>query len=160
VTAPFARGLSFYKTRGQDIIHALAILVILSGLLGAVTQVVAGPGDLNVTVGGITRSQSGGSGEYGRRIDKPQTGLGNLTIPDTTRRQDNPTGGTSFSPDTKNIGGGSPLSSGNTGAYPHGSGTYGQQPNGQFCSSSDVTIGESKQSQFHCSNTVNGTLRQ
>ena len=71
-------------------------------------------------------------GHYARPdiFDKPQTGGGGTTLP--------------FS---------------NSGTFPAGSTNLGQ-PFSQFCSSSDVTIGENTQSRLHCSNTVGGSLRQ
>ena len=137
--------------------------MLLSGLLGAVLPASAGPGDVNVNVGGINRTQQGGGtgSDQGRRIEKPQTGLGSFSaVPDTNHRADNPLGaGGSLVPDTKSlIGDGTTIPSGNNGAFSPGSTTLGQ-PGGQFCSGSNVTIGEKTQSRFHCSNTVNGTFK-
>lgn len=171
-----ARGLQwwpgipiFVKWGEGAIIYALIIAVLLSGLLGATLPATAGPGDLNVTVGGITTTgksqQSFGTGsDQGRRIDKPQTGdklqtgLGSFVIPDTSRRPDGSFGGASLVPDTKGSLGGTTLPSNQGGTIPPGSSNVGQ-PSSQFCSSSDVTVGESTQSRFHCSNTVNSPIK-
>ena len=157
----------FRKAGEHAIIHALILLVLLSGLVGGVSPATAGPGDFNVTVGGITTTNKSQQG-LGSRIDKPQTGLGSFSVPDTTRRLDGLPGNglpgsgggslvpdTSPVPDTKSSTGGTtlPSSQGGTFSLP-GSTNLGQQ-GGQFCSSNDVTVGENTQSRLHCSNTVN-----
>ena len=136
----------------------------------------AGGNSIYIEVGGIPNSQQNASpsSDQGRRIDKPQTGLGNLSVPDTTRRDNSlaggglpvSTGGHSLVPDQKTAidkpqtgGGGTTLPFSNSGTFPAGSTNLGQ-PFSQFCSSSDVTIGENTQSRLHCSNTVGGSLRQ
>lgn len=131
----------------------------------------AGPGDFNVTVGGITgggttkNSGSGGAQVPTRQIDKPQ--IGSFSIPDTSgssqRTDVPPTSGTSLSPssDTKGSQGNGTVSSGNTGlggAF-SGGGTL-NQPSSQFCSTNNVTVGETTQGRTHCSNSVNGTIKQ
>lgn len=134
--------------------------MLLSALLGAVSVATAG-GDLNVNIGGINRSpqQTNGPGsDQLHRIDKPQTGLGSISVPDTSRRSENPVGTGSLFPDPKSLVGSTTAPSSNSGTFPVGSTTFGQPTSNLFCSSSDVTIGENTQSKLHCSNTV-GTIR-
>jgi hypothetical protein len=125
----------------------------------------AGPGDVNITIGGINTTQGSGTGQVPtRQIDKPQ--IGSFSVPDTSsssRRIDiPPVGGNSLSPspDTKGSLGGGTFSSGSTGlggAF-SGGGTL-SQPSSQFCSTNEVTVGETTQGRTHCSNTVNGTIK-
>jgi len=148
---------------GTAIKHALIASILIAG---SVSTAAAGPGDFYVTIGGITRPQQGYGGvvpSQNRQIDKPQ--IGGFSLPDTSgsyRRTDiPPTGGSSLSPDTKNSLGGGTLSLGSAGlggAF-SGGGTVGQ-PFNQFCSTNEVTVGETTQGRTHCSNTVNGTLKQ
>jgi hypothetical protein len=149
--------------------------ILLAGLIGAVAPAgAAGGNSIYIEVGGIPSSQQNASpgSDQGRRIDKPQTGLGNLSVPSTSpntgRHFDNPVsgGGNSLVPNPNTLfdkpqtgGGGTTLPFSNSGTFPAGSTNLGQ-PFNQFCSSSDVTIGENTQSRLHCSNTVGGSLRQ
>src|SRR5215831_268216 len=158
-----APGLSHSSTGGTAIKHVLIASILIAASVSTST---AGPGDFNVTIGGITRPQQGNGvviPSQNRQIDKPQ--IGGLSVPDTSgsnRRTDiPPAGGSSLSLDTKNSLGWSTLSSGSTGlggAF-SGGGTVGQ-PSSQFCSTNEVTVGEATQGRTHCSNTVNGTLKQ
>jgi hypothetical protein len=166
-------GFVFLSTGGTQITYVLIVSVLLSGLFGAVATAAAAGSHTYIEVGGIPSSQQNAT-ESNRRIDKPQTGLGSLSIPDTTRR-DNPLGGAgqhggaggqSLVPSQKTAidkpqtgGGGTTLPFSNSGIFPSGPATSGQPAN-QFCSSREVTIGENTQSRLHCSNTVGGTLRQ
>jgi hypothetical protein len=162
----------FLSTGGTQISYVLIVSGLLSVLFGAVATAAAG--GTFIQIGGITSSQQNApaGSDSNRRIDKPQTGLGNLSIPDTTK----PTGGgghpvgaaghSSLVPDQKTLidksqtgGGGTTLPFSNSGIFPTGSTTSGPPAN-QFCSNSDVTIGESHQLRLHCSNTVGGTIRQ
>jgi hypothetical protein len=161
----------FLSPGGTQINFALLVSVLLSVLPGAVATAAAGGSLTYVEIGGIPSSQQNATAgsDSNRRIDKPQTGLGNLSIPDTTRRDNSlgggglpvGAGGHSLVPADKlqTGGGGTTLPFSNSGIFPTGSTTSGQPAN-QFCSSSDVTIGESHQSRLHCSNTVGGTLKQ
>jgi len=137
------------------------VFLLLVGPLGAASSVFAG--DFNVNVGGINvspqnnRSQS----DQSRRIDKPQTGVGSISVPDIGRHSDNPSGGGPLF-DAKPLGG-STIPSNNTGlggTFPAGSTTLGQPTANQFCSNNEVTIGENTQGRVHCANSVNGTIRQ
>ena len=100
-----------------------------------------------------------------RQIDKPQ--IGGYSAPDPSnpiqRTDSSPTGGSSLSPslDTKGSQGSGTVSSGNTGLGGtfSGGGTL-SQPSSQFCSTNNVTVGETTQGRTHCSNTVNGTINQ
>ena len=81
-------------------------------------------------------------------------------MPDSaTRRTDTPLGNGSALPDQKSLVDPTTFSFSNSGTFlppptPPG------QPGSQFCSTSDVTVGETTQSRLHCSNTVNnGTIR-
>ena len=145
--------------------------ILLAGSAISVSTATAGPGDFNVTIGGITggggSTKIPGSGSTQvptRQIDKPQ--IGGFAVPDTSgssqRTDIPPTGGSSLSPspDTKGSQGSGTVSSGNTGLGGtfSGGGTLGQ-PSSQFCSSNNVTVGETTQGRTHCSNTVNGTLK-
>jgi len=137
------------------------VYLVLAGLLGAASTAMAG--DFNVNVGGINvspQSNQTGSGQ-GHRIDKPQIGLGGISVPDTSRRSDNPLGGGPLS-DSKNLVGSPGIPSPNTGlgdTSPAGSTTLGGPTTNQFCSNNQVTIGENTQGRLHCSNSV-GTFRQ
>ena len=162
----------FVSTGGTQISYVLIVSGLLSVLFGAVATAAAG--GTFIQIGGITSSQQNApaGSDSNRRIDKPQTGLGNLSIPDTTK----PTGGgghpvgaaghSSLVPDQKTLidksqtgGVGTTLPFSNSGIFPIGS-TTSAPPANQFCSNSDVTIGESHQLKLHCSNTVGGTIRQ
>jgi len=157
------RAVAFVNWGETAIKHALIASILIAVSVSTAT---AGPGDFNVTIGGITRPQQGNGvviPSQNRQIDKPQ--IGGLSVPDTSgsnRRTDiPPAGGSSLSLDTKNSLGWSTLSSGSTGlggAF-SGGGTVGQ-PSSQFCSTNEVTVGEATQGRTHCSNTVNGTLKQ
>jgi len=153
----------FLSIGGTQINYVLAVSVLFPVLFGVVATAAAG--GTFIEIGGITQSAPGGS-DQNRRIDKPQTGLGNLSVPGTTRRDNSPgggglpvsTGGHSLVPDQKTAidkpqtgGGGTTLPFSNSGTF---------QPPNQFCSNADVTIGESHQSKLHCSNTVGGTVKQ
>ena len=100
-----------------------------------------------------------------RQIDKPQ--IGNYSAPDTSspiqRTDISPTGGSplSPSPDIRGSQGSGTVSSGNTGLGGtfSGGGTLSQPPS-QFCSTNNVTVGETTKGRTHCSNTVNGTINQ
>ena len=161
----------FLSIGGTQINYVVAVSVLFPVLFGVVATAAAG--GTFIQIGGITQSAPAGS-DSNRRIDKPQTGLGNLSVPDTTRRDNSlgggglpvSTGGHSLVPDQKTAidkpqtgGGGTTLPFSNSGAFPTGPTTTGQPPN-QFCSNADVTIGESHQSKLHCSNTVGGTVKQ
>ena len=161
----------FLSIGGTQINYVLAVSVLFPVLFGVVATAAAG--GTFIEIGGITQSAPAGS-DSNRRIDKPQTGLGNLSVPDTTRRDNSlgggglpvSTGGHSLVPDQKTAidklqtgGGGTTLPFSNSGAFPTGPTTTGQPPN-QFCSSADVTIGERHQLKLHCSNTVGGTVKQ
>ncbi len=161
----------FLSIGGTQINYVLAVSVLFPVLFGVVATAAAG--GTFIEIGGITQSAPAGS-DSNRRIDKPQTGLGNLSVPDTTRRDNSvggggfpvSTGGHSLVPDQKTAidklqtgGGGTTLPFSNSGAFPTGPTTTGQPPS-QFCSSTDVTIGESHQSKLHCPNTVGGTVKQ
>jgi hypothetical protein len=168
--------LIFLSIGGRQINYVLAVSVLFPLLFGVVATAAAG--GTFIEIGGITQSAPGGS-DQNRRIDKPQTdkpqtGLGNLSVPGTTRRDNSlgggglpvSTGGHSLVPDQKTAidkpqtgGGGTTLPFSNGGTFPTGPTTTGQPPN-QFCSNADVTIGESHQSKLHCSNTVGGTVKQ
>jgi hypothetical protein len=158
-----ARAVAFVNWGETAIKHALIASILIAVSVSTAT---AGPGDFNVTIGGITRPQQGNGvviPSQNRQIDKAQ--IGGLSVPDTSgsnRRTDiPPAGGSSLSLDTKNSLGWSTLSSGSTGlggAF-SGGGTVGQ-PSSQFCSTNEVTVGEATQGRTHCSNTVNGTLKQ
>jgi len=135
--------------------------LLLAGLLAAASSAIAG--DFNVNVGGINVSPQSNrpASDQNHRIDKPQIGVGSISVPDTSRRSDNPLGGGSGLPDSKNLGGSPVIPSTNTGiggTFQTGPTTLGQ-PTGQFCSTNEVTIGENTQGSVHCSNTV-GTFRQ
>lgn len=138
----------------------MLLSLLLACVVGAASTAAAG--DFNVNVGGINvapQNNRPGSDQL-QRIDKPQTGFGSISVPDTSRRSDNPLGGGSALPDSKNLGGSPTIPSTNTGiggTFQTGSTTLGQ-PTGQFCSNSEVTIGENTQGKLHCSNTV-GTFR-
>ena len=153
----------FLSIGGTQINYVLAVSVLFPVLFGVVATAAAG--GTFIEIGGITQSAQAGS-DSNRRIDKPQTGLGNLSIPGTTRRDNSlgggglpaSTGGHSLVPDQKTAidkqqtgGGGTALPFSNSGTF---------QPPNQFCSNADVTIGESHQSKLHCSNTVGGTVKQ
>jgi len=154
---------------GTQINYVVAVSVLFPVLFGVVATAAAG--GTFIQIGGITQSAPAGS-DFNRRIDNPQTGLANLSVPDTTRRDNSLGGGGlpvsthSLVPDQKTAidkpqtgGGGTTLPFSNSGAFPTGPTTTGQPPN-QFCSNADVTIGESHQSKLHCSNTVGGTVKQ
>ncbi len=137
------------------------VFLLLLGPLGAASNVFAG--DFNVNVGGINVSPQNNpsQSDQSRRIDKPQTGVGNISVPDIGRHSDNPSGGGPLS-DAKPLGG-STIPSTNTGlggTFPTGSTTLGQPTAGRFCSNNEVTIGETTQGRVHCANSVNGTIRQ
>jgi hypothetical protein len=143
--------------------YALIALMLLASVLG--TASTAPAGDFNVNVGGINvGAQSNRTdSDQSRRIDRPQTGIGNISVPDVGRRSDNPQGGSSALSDSRNLGGGPLIPSTNTGiggTFQSGSTTLGQPSANQFCSNNEVTIGESTQGRVHCSNTVHGTFRQ
>jgi hypothetical protein len=148
------------KLRGR-VTNALIVFWLLVGLLGASANVFAG--DFNVNVGGInvspqnSRSQS----DPGHRIDKPQTGIGSISVPDSGRSSDSSQGNGPLS-DAKPLGGSTipSTNAGNGGTFPAGSGTLSQPTGNQFCSNNEVTIGETTQGRVHCSNTVRGTFRQ
>ena len=156
----------FLSTGGTQISYVLIVSGLLSVLLGAVATA-AGGALTFIQIGGITSSQQNApaGSDSNHRIDKPQTGLGNLSIPDTTK----PTGGggppvgaaghSSLVDKSQTGGGGTTLPLSNSGIFHTGSTTSGPPAN-QFCSSSDVTIGESHQLRLHCPNTVGGTIRQ
>ena len=165
--------LVFLSIGGTQINYVLAVSVLFPVLFGVVATAAAG--GTFIEIGGITQSAPAGS-DLNRRIDKPQTGLGNLSVPDTTKRDSSlgggglpvSTGGHSLVPDQKTAidkqqqqtgGGGTTLPFSNSGTFPTGPTTTGQPPN-QFCSSADVTIGERHQSNLHCPNTVGGTVKQ
>lgn len=154
---------------GTQINYVLIVSVLLYGLLGTAATAAAGGSLTYIEIGGIPSSQHNATAgsSSNRRIDKPQTGSGNLSVPDTAGR-DNPLagGGHSLVPDKKSLvdtpktgGGGTTLPFSNDGIFPAGS-TRSGQPVNQFCSSRDVTVGKDTQSTLHCSNTVGGTLRQ
>jgi hypothetical protein len=135
------------------------VFLLLVGLLGASANVFAG--DFNVNVGGINVSPQNGrpQSDQGHRIDKPQTG--SISVPDSGRSSDNSLGNGPLS-DAKPLGA-SAIPSTNTGiggTFPAGSGTLSQPTGNQFCSTSEVTVGETTQGRVHCSNTVRGTFRQ
>jgi hypothetical protein len=137
--------------------------MLLAGVVG--TASTAPAGDFNVNVGGInvgTQSNRPDS-DQSRRIDRPQTNIGNISAPDVGRRSDGPPGGASPFSDSRNLGGGPLVPSTNTGiggTFQSGSTTLGQPSTNQFCSNNEVTIGETTQGRVHCSNTVHGTFRQ
>jgi hypothetical protein len=160
------------STGGTQISYVLIVSGLVSVLFGAVATAAAGGSLTFIQIGGITSSQQNASApDLNRRIDKPQTGLGNLSIPDTTNSTGGGghpvgAGGHSLVPDQKTLidksqtgGGGTTLPFSNSGIFPTGPTTSGPSAN-QFCSNSDVTIGESHQLRLHCSNTVGGTIRQ
>jgi hypothetical protein len=137
------------------------VFLLLVGPLGAGSNVFAG--DFNVNVGGINVSPQNNpsQSDQGRRVDKPQTGVGNISVPDLGRHSDNPSGGGPLS-GAKPLGG-STIPSTNTGlggTFPSGSTTLGQPTANQFCSNNEVTIGETTQGRVHCASSVNGTIRQ
>jgi len=161
----------------------LAALALASALLGGVSAALAGAGDFNVTIGGISSGPQGGGAVP--TIGKPQTGLGNnfAPVPDTSARttpaalgNGNALGNSSGNgpgsnqgnagngpvvPDQKGVTDPTTFSYGNNGTF--SAPTLPGQPAGQFCSSNNVTVGENTQSRLHCSNTVNtpinGTIR-
>ena len=170
--AQHPRNCSIRKLGRQAIKRALITSILLAGLAGAVSTAAAGPGDFNVTIGGITTSGgtsrlpgSGYTQVPARQIDKPQ--IGGYSAPDTSspiqRTDISPTGGSSLSPspDIRGFQGSGTVSSGNTGLGGtfSGGGTL-TQPSSQFCSTNNVTVGETTQGRTHCSNTVNGTINQ
>jgi hypothetical protein len=137
--------------------------MLLASVVG--TASTAPAGDFNVNVGGINVAPQNNrpDSDQSRRIDRPQTSVGNISVPDAGRRSDNPPGGSSAVSDSRNLGGGPVIPSTNTGiggTFPGGSSTLGQPTANQFCSNNEVTIGESTQGRVHCSNTVRGTFRQ
>jgi len=145
-------------------------MLLLSGVLGAVGIASAGGSHTYIEVGGLPKSQNEGSAssDSGRRIDKPQTGSGSPQVPDTSRRLENSLsgGGNLAIPDSGGLvekpqtgGRGTTIPWGNTGAFPIDRGNVGQ-PAGQFCSTTDVTIGPDTQSRTHCANTAGGTVKQ
>ena len=143
--------------------YALIVLMLLAGVVG--TASTAPAGDFNVNVGGINVAPQNNrpDSDQGRRFDKPQTNLGNISVPDVGRRSDSSQGGASPLSDSRNLGGGPVNPSTNTGiggAFQSGSTTLGQPTSNQFCSNNEVTIGETTQGRVHCSNTVRGTFRQ
>jgi hypothetical protein len=136
-------------------------LLVVAASLGSASSIFAG--DFNVNVGGINVSPQNNrpQSDQSRRIDKPQTGIGNISVPDIGRSSDNSLGNGPLS-DAKPVGG-LTIPSTNTGiggTFQSGSTTLGQPSANQFCSNNEVTIGESTQGRVHCSNTVRGTFRQ
>lgn len=122
-------------------------------------------GGITTTSGGTSRIPGSGSTQVpARQIDKPQ--IGSFSVPDisgSSQRTDiPPTGGSSLSPslDTKGSQGSGTVSSGNTGLGGtfSGGGTLSQPS--QFCSTNNVTVGETTKGRTHCANTVNGTINQ
>jgi hypothetical protein len=161
-TAPSQRSSSICKPE-ERATYALIALMLLASVLG--TASTAPAGDFNVNVGGINVAPQNNrlDSDQSRRIDRPQTSVGNISVPDAGRRSDNPQGGTSPLSDSRNLGGGPVIPSTNTGiggTFQSGSTTLGQPSANQFCSNNEVTIGESTQGRVHCSNTVHGTFRQ
>lgn len=142
--------------------YARIASLFFAGLFGVASTAAAG--DFNVNVGGINVSpqQSNRTGsDQSHRIDKPQIGVGAVSVPDASRRSDNPLGGGPLS-DSKSLVGSPGISSPNTGlgdTSPTGSTTLGGPTTNQFCSNNQVTIGENTQGRLHCSNSV-GTFRQ
>ena len=67
----------------------MLFLLLVAGLLGAASNVFAG--DFNVNVGGINVSPQNNrpQSDQSRRIDKPQTGIGSITVPDVVGSTDN-----------------------------------------------------------------------
>jgi len=94
----------FLSIGGTQINYVVAVSVLFPVLFGVVATAAAG--GTFIQIGGITQSAPAGS-DLNRRIDKPQTGLGNLSVPDTTRR-DNSLGG-----------GGLPVSTGGHSLFPN-----------------------------------------
>jgi hypothetical protein len=140
----------------------MILLLLVAASLGSASSIFAG--DFNVNVGGINVSPQNNrpQSDQSRRIDKPQTGIGSISVPDIGRSSDNSLGNGPLS-DAKPVGGSSTIPSTNTGiggAFQSGSTTLGQPSSNQFCSNNEVTIGETTQGRVHCSNTVRGTFRQ
>jgi hypothetical protein len=136
--------------------------MVVAASLGSASSIFAG--DFNVNVGGINVSPQNNrpQSDQSRRIDKPQAGIGSISVPDIGRSSDNSLGSGPLS-DSRNLGGGPVIPSTNTGiggTFQSGSTTLGQPSANQFCSNNEVTIGESTQGRVHCSNTVHGTFRQ
>jgi hypothetical protein len=155
------RGSRVFVKLEERTTHSRIACLLLTGLLGAASTATAG--DFIVNVGGINASpQSNRTGsDQGHRIDKPQIGVGGISVPDASRRSDNPLGGGPLS-DSKSLVGSPAIPSPNTGlgdSSPAGSTTLGQPTTNQFCSNNQVTIGENTQGRLHCSNSV-GTFRQ
>ena len=168
------REVVLLSTGGTQISYVLMVSVLFFSILGAVAAAAAG--QTYIEVGGIPSSQQNASSgsDLNRRIDKHQIGTGNLSVPDTIRRDNSLSGGGlpvgagghSVVPGQKTLVdkpqtglGGTTLPFSNSGIFPAGPTTTGQ-PAHQFCSSTDVTIGENTQSRLHCSNTVGSTLKQ
>ena len=162
-TAPPERSPFICKSE-ERATYALIVLMLLAGVVG--TASTAPAGDFNVNVGGINVAPQNNrpDSDQGRRFDKPQTNLGNISVPEVGRRSDSSQGGASALSDSRNLGGGpvnpSTTNTGIGGAFQSGSTTLGQPTSGQFCSNNEVTIGETTQGRVHCSNTVRGTFRQ
>jgi hypothetical protein len=122
----------FLSIGGTQINYVLAVSVLFPVLFGAVATAAAG--GTFIEIGGITQGAPAGS-DLNRRIDKSQTGLGNLSVPDTTRRDNSlgggglpvSTGGHSLVPDQKTAidklqtgGGGTTLPFSTNGTFPTG----------------------------------------
>ena len=142
--------------------------MVAFGLLG--TPLGAAGGDVNINIGGINSGGTNGTGgtsgtsqggglasDLSRRIDKPQTGIGGFSLPDSvTRHSDNPTGGVPGAQTQKSLADPTTFSHGSSGTF---SPTLPGQSGGQLCSNTDVTVGPTTQSQRQCPNTTSGTIR-
>ena len=136
------------------------LVLVAAASLGSASSIFAG--DFSVNVGGINVSPQNNrpQPDQSRRIDKPQTGIGSISVPDLGRSSDNSLGNGPLS-DAKPVGG-LTIPSTNTGiggTFQSGATTLGQPSANQFCSNNEVTIGETTQGRVHCSNTVRGTFR-
>src|SRR5258705_8923671 len=92
----------------------MTFLVLVAASLGSASSIFAG--DFNVNVGGINVSPQNNrpQSDQSRRIDKPQTGIGGISVPDIGRSSDNSVGNGPLS-DAKPVGGSSTIPSTNTG---------------------------------------------
>jgi hypothetical protein len=104
----------YSSTGGTQINYLVIVLLLLSGVLGAVAAASAGGRDTYIEVGGIPKSPKGGEGSSGselyRRIENSLTGGGGSALGDPVKRLDgSATGrGSSFIPDTSKYRGDSP----------------------------------------------------
>ena len=108
----------------------------------------------------LTPSSSIGNGNSWSNGNTLGTGsaLGNGTSPGNSPGSSSSLGNGTTVPDQKNLVDPTTFSFSNSGTFAPTPVTPGQ-PASQFCSTNNVTVGENTQSDQHCSNTVNGTIR-